>query len=109
MKLIRYSLPAMLGLLLITASAQSQVKRIQLKIAGHLCSMCVYNIGKPVKSLEFGPAIEDHKVINLSRGLAEFTPKPDKPVSLSELKSALSHTGYKLLSAEITVSGTFGA
>src|SRR5258706_1958997 len=106
MKLSRYLFSGLFGVLLLAAPAHSQVKRIKMKIAGHLCSMCVYNIGKSVNALEFGPAIDDLKVVNLSKGLAEFTPKPDKPVSLSELKSALKHTGYKLLSAEITVSGT---
>ena len=56
--------------------------------------------------LDFAPKLDDIKVSDIKRGLALFTPKPDKAVSFSALKAALKKAGYALASADITVAGT---
>lgn len=66
----------------------------------------MYNIKKAVSRLEFGPGIDDIKITEIQKGLGNFTPKPEKPVSFAVLSDAIKKTGYKLGSADIIVSGT---
>ena len=56
--------------------------------------------------LDFAPELDDIKVTDIKRGLAVFTPKPDKAASFAALKTALKKAGYALASADITVTGT---
>jgi hypothetical protein len=92
-------------LLFIPAGAQAQVKSIGMKLGGHLCSMCSFNIRKSVSLLDFGPKSEEVKITDFYQGLCEFTPKAEKPVRFADLKATLKMAGFKLISAEITVSG----
>jgi hypothetical protein len=93
-------------LLFITSSAQAQVKSIRMKLGGHLCSMCSFNIRKAVSLLDFGPTrLEDVKITDFNEGLSEFAPKAEKPVRFADLNVTLKKAGFKLISAEITVSG----
>jgi hypothetical protein len=92
-------------LFLIPAGAQAQVKSIGMKLGGHLCSMCSFNIRKSVSLLDFGPKPEEVKITDFSQGLCEFAPKPEKPIRFADLKATLKRVGFNLISAEITVSG----
>jgi hypothetical protein len=92
-------------LLFIPADAQAQVKSIGMKLGGHLCSMCSFNIRKAVSLLDFGPKPEEVKITDFYQGLCVFAPKSEKPVRFADLKATLQKAGFKLISAEITVSG----
>jgi hypothetical protein len=65
----------------------------------------VFNIQKAVSRLEFAPKLKEVKITDIKKGLGQFTPKPEKTVSFSALKSALKKAGYTLDSADITLSG----
>lgn len=56
--------------------------------------------------LEFAPKIDDIKITDAPNGLGHFTPKPDKAVSFATLKAAIKKAGYKLGTADLTVTGT---
>jgi len=92
-------------LLFIPAGAQAQVRSIGMKLGGHLCSMCSFNIRKSVSLLDFGPKPEEVKITDFNQGLCVFAPKADKPVRFADLNASLKKAGFKLISAEITVSG----
>ncbi len=66
----------------------------------------MYNIKKAVSRLDFAPKLEAVDVFDVKRGLGKFTPKADKSVSFSALRNTLKKSGYKLDSAEISVTGT---
>jgi hypothetical protein len=66
----------------------------------------VYNIQKAVSRLDYAPKLNEIQVTDFQKGLALFTPKPDKPVSFAALKETLKKAGYTLASADITVTGT---
>ena len=66
----------------------------------------MYNIQKAVSRLDYAPKLKEIELTDIKKGLGEFTPKPDKPVSFSALKAALKSAGYVLDSADITVAGT---
>lgn len=55
--------------------------------------------------LDFAPKLEDIKIIDIKKGLGEFTPKPDKAASFAGVKNALKKAGYVLDAANITVVG----
>jgi hypothetical protein len=59
-----------------------------------------------VSRLEFAPKLKEIQITDITKGIAIFAPKPDKPVSFALLQSSLKKAGYKLDSAEITVVGT---
>jgi hypothetical protein len=59
-----------------------------------------------VSRLDYAPKLKDIKVTDIKKGLGEFTPLPDKPVSFAALKETLKKAGYKLAAADLTVSGT---
>ena len=65
----------------------------------------MYNIQKAVSRLDYAPKLKEIEVTDFKKGLGIFTPKPDKPVSFAALKETLNKAGYKLASADITVSG----
>jgi hypothetical protein len=67
--------------------------------------MCSFNIRKAVSLLDFGPKPEEVKITDFYQGLSEFAPKAEKPVRFANLNAALKKAGFKLISAEITVSG----
>jgi len=66
----------------------------------------VYNIQKAVSRLDYAPKLKEIELTDIRRGLGEFTPKPDKPVSFAALKATLKSAGYVLDAADITVAGT---
>ena len=66
----------------------------------------MYNIQKAVSRLDYAPKLKEIEVTDIKKGLAEFTPKPDKPVSFAALKATLKSAGYVLASADITVAGS---
>ena len=66
----------------------------------------MYNIQKAVSRLDYAPKVKEIEVTDIKKGLAVFTPKPDKPVSFAALKATLKSAGYVLDAAEITVAGT---
>jgi hypothetical protein len=65
----------------------------------------VFNIQKAVSRLDYAPKLKEIKVTDIKKGLGEFTPLPDKPVSFAALKETLKKAGYKLAAADITVAG----
>jgi hypothetical protein len=66
----------------------------------------VYNIQKAVSRLDYAPKLKEIEITDIKKGLAVFTPKPDKPVSFAALKATLKSAGYVLDSANISVEGT---
>jgi len=66
----------------------------------------VYNIQKAVSRLDYAPKLKEIAVTDIKKGLGEFTPKPDKPVSFAALKASLKSAGYVLDAADIAVAGT---
>jgi hypothetical protein len=66
--------------------------------------MCSFDIRKTVSLLDFGPRSEEVKITDFSQGLSEFAPKSEKPVRFADLKVVLKKAGFKLISADITVS-----
>jgi hypothetical protein len=66
----------------------------------------VFNIQKAVSRLDFAPELKAIHVTDVKRGLAEFVPRADRPVSFGRIKEALKKAGYELASAEVTAVGT---
>ncbi len=66
----------------------------------------MYNIQKAVSRLDYAPKLKEIELTDIKKGLGEFTPKPDKPVSFAALKATLKSAGYVLAAADITVTGT---
>ena len=66
----------------------------------------MYNIQKAVSRLDYAPKLKEIEVTDIKKGIGEFTPKPDKPVSFAALKATLKSAGYVLDTAEITITGT---
>ena len=66
----------------------------------------MYNIQKAVSRLDYAPKLKEIEITDIKKGLAVFTPKPDKPVSFAALKATLKSAGYVLDSANISVEGT---
>ena len=66
----------------------------------------MYNIQKAVSRLDYAPKLKEIEITDIKKGLGEFTPRPDKPVSFAALKSKLKDAGYVLDTADITVAGT---
>ena len=56
--------------------------------------------------LDYAPKLNEIEVTDFEKGLGNFTPKPDKPVSFAALKATLKKAGYTLASADLTVAGT---
>ena len=66
----------------------------------------MYNIQKAVSRLDFAPKPIEIQITDIRRGVGFFTPRADRPVSLSVLKAALKKAGYTLDRAEINIVGT---
>ncbi len=66
----------------------------------------MYNIQKAVSRLDYAPKLKEIAITDIKKGLGEFTPKPDKPVSFAALKATLKSAGYVLDAADIAVAGT---
>jgi hypothetical protein len=66
----------------------------------------VYNIQKAVSRLDYAPKLKEIELTDIKKGLGEFTPKPDRPVSFAALKATLKSAGYVLDAADLTVAGT---
>ena len=66
----------------------------------------MYNIQKAVSRLDYAPKLKEIEITDIKKGLAVFTPKPDKPVSFAALKATLKSAGYVLDSADVVVEGT---
>jgi len=66
----------------------------------------VYNIQKAVSRLDYAPKLKEIQLTDIKKGLGEFTPKPEKPVSFAALKATLKSAGYVLAAADITLAGT---
>ena len=66
----------------------------------------MYNIQKAVSRLDYAPKLNEIDITDIKKGLAVFTPKPEKPVSFAALKATLKSAGYVLKAADITVAGT---
>jgi hypothetical protein len=66
----------------------------------------VYNIQKAVSRLDYAPKLKEIELTDIKKGIGEFTPKPDKPVSFAALKATLKSAGYVLTAADITIAGT---
>jgi hypothetical protein len=69
----------------------------------------VYGIKAAVRRLEFAPAPKDMEVTDIATGRFVFRPRTDKPVSLSELKKAVTKAGYEIEGTRIEVAGSLGA
>jgi hypothetical protein len=66
----------------------------------------VYNIQKAVSRLDYAPKLKEIELTDIKKGIGEFTPKPDKPVSFAALKATLKSAGNVLSAADITITGT---
>ena len=66
----------------------------------------MYNIQKAVSRLDYAPKLKEIELTDIKKGLGEFTPKPDKPVSFAALKATLKSAGYVLAAADLTLAGT---
>ena len=66
----------------------------------------MYNIQKAVSRLDYAPKLKEIELTDIKKGIGEFTPKPDKPVSFAALKATLKSAGYVLTAADITIAGT---
>ncbi len=69
----------------------------------------MYGIKAAVRRLEFAPAPKDMEVTDIATGRFVFRPRTDKPVSLSELRKAVTKAGYEIEGTRIEVSGSLGA
>jgi hypothetical protein len=65
----------------------------------------VYGIKAAVRRLEFAPDIKDMEVIDIKSGRFVFTPRPGKPVSLTDLRTAVTKAGYEIEGTRVEVSG----
>lgn len=59
-----------------------------------------------MRRLEFAPAPKDMEVKDITNGRFVFRPRPDKPVSLADLRKAVTKAGYEIEGTWIEVSGT---
>ena len=69
----------------------------------------MYGIKAAVRRLDFAPAPKDMEVTDITTGRFVFRPRTDKPVSLSELRKAVTKAGYEIEGTRIEVAGSLGA
>lgn len=69
----------------------------------------MYGIKAAVRRLEFAPAPKDMEVTDIASGRFVFRPRTDKPVSLADLKKAVTKAGYEIEGTLIEVTGALGA
>jgi hypothetical protein len=66
----------------------------------------VYGIKAAVRRLEYAPDPKDMEVTDIRNGRFVFRPRPGKPVSLADLRKAVTKAGYEIEGTWIEVSGT---
>jgi hypothetical protein len=66
----------------------------------------VYGIKAAVRRLEFAPDTKDMEVTDIKKGRFVFKPQPGKPVSLTDLRKAVTKAGYEIEGTWIEVTGT---
>jgi hypothetical protein len=66
----------------------------------------VYGIKAAVRRLEFAPDPKDMEVTDITTGRFVFRPRTDKPVSLADLRKAITKAGYEIEGTRIEVSGS---
>jgi len=66
----------------------------------------VYGIKAAVRRLEFAPDPKDMEVTDITTGRFVFRPRTDKPVSLADLRKAVTKAGYEIEGTRIEVSGS---
>ena len=59
-----------------------------------------------MRRLEFAPDAKDMEVTDITTGRFVFKPRPDKPVSLEDLRKAVTKAGYEIEGTWIEVAGT---
>jgi hypothetical protein len=69
----------------------------------------VYGIKTAVRRLEFAPDPKDMEVTDITSGRFVFRPRPGKPVSLIDLRKAITKAGYEIEGTRIAVSGALTA
>lgn len=62
-----------------------------------------------MRRLAFAPAPKDMEVTDIESGRFVFRPRTDKPVSLSDLRKAVTDAGYEIEGTWIEVAGSLGA
>jgi hypothetical protein len=65
----------------------------------------VYGIKAAVRRLEFAPDPKDMEVTDITSGRFVFSPRPGKPVSLADLRKAITKAGYEIEGTRIEVVG----
>ena len=68
----------------------------------------MYGIKAAVRRLEFAPDLKDMEVTDIATGRFAFRPRTDKPVSLSDLRKAVTKAGYEIEGTSIEVAGSLG-
>lgn len=66
----------------------------------------MYGIKTAVRRLEFAPDTKDMEVTDITQGRFVFKPRPDKPVSLADLRKAVTKAGYEIEGTRIEVTGS---
>ena len=62
-----------------------------------------------MRRLEFSPDPKDMEVTDIASGRFVFPPRPAKPVSLGDLRKAVTKAGYEIEGTWIEVTGTLNA
>lgn len=65
----------------------------------------MYGIKAAVRRLAFAPKPKDMEVTDIENGRFVFRPRPDKPVSLEDLRKAVTKAGYAIEGTWIEVAG----
>jgi hypothetical protein len=65
----------------------------------------VYGIKAAVRRLDFAPDPKDMEVTDIKNGRFVFKPRPGRPVSLADLRKAVTKAGYEIEGTWIEVSG----
>lgn len=59
-----------------------------------------------MRRLEFAPDTKDMEVTDIESGRFVFQPRPGKPVSLTDLRTAVTKAGYEIEGTRVEVTGT---
>jgi hypothetical protein len=65
----------------------------------------VYGVKAAVRRLPFAPDPKQMEVTSVEQGRLVFTPLPGKPVSLADLRRAVTKAGYEIEGARLMVAG----
>ena len=66
----------------------------------------MYGIKAAVRRLEFAPDPKEMEVKDITNGRFVFQPRPGKPVSLADLRKAVTKAGYEIEGTWVEVAGT---